>query len=63
MKASVKRQFDRRDFVKSIGAAAAGIGAAASLVTDETLEAITQNVKTASKPSELKITDCASRSS
>ena len=59
MKASVKRQFDRRDFVKSIGlgAAAAGIGAAASLVTDETLEAITQNVKTASKPSELKITD------
>src|SRR5215207_11533379 len=57
MKASVKRQFDRRDFVKSIGAAAAGIGAAASLVTDETLEAVTQNVRTASKPSELKITD------
>jgi L-alanine-DL-glutamate epimerase-like enolase superfamily enzyme len=60
MKASVKRQLDRRDFVKSIGAvgaAAAGMGAATSLVTDETLEAITQNVKTASKPSELKITD------
>ena len=57
MKASVKRQFDRRDFAKTIGAAAFGIGAAASLVTDDTLEAITQNVKTASKPSELKITD------
>lgn len=60
MKASVRRLFDRRDFVKSFGAAAAaGVGAAsaASLVTDETLEAITQNVRTASKPSELKITD------
>ena len=61
MKASVKRQLDRRDFVKSIGAAAAGIGAAASLVTDETLEAITQNVKTDSKPSELKITDLSAQ--
>jgi L-alanine-DL-glutamate epimerase-like enolase superfamily enzyme len=56
MKAAVKRLFDRRDFVKSFGAAAAGIGAT-SLVTHESLEAITQNVRTASKPSDLKITD------
>jgi len=65
MKASVTRLFDRREFVKSFSAASAGLGAAslgaagaaASLVTDESLEALTQNVKTASKPSELKITD------
>ena len=36
MKETVKRQFDRRDFVKSIGslgAAAAGMSTASSLVT------------------------------
>ncbi|MPZ19701.1 MAG: mandelate racemase/muconate lactonizing enzyme family protein [Luteitalea sp.] len=56
MKTSVSRLFDRRSFVKSFGVGAAGLGAA-SLVTDESLEAITQNVQTASKPSDLKITD------
>jgi L-alanine-DL-glutamate epimerase-like enolase superfamily enzyme len=58
MKPLVKKSMglDRRHFVRSFGAAAAGVGAA-SLVTNDDLEAITQNVRTASKPSELKITD------
>jgi L-alanine-DL-glutamate epimerase-like enolase superfamily enzyme len=56
MKPSVQRHFDRRTFFKSAGAAAAGVGAAA-LVSDTDLEAIRQNVKTASQPSKLQITD------
>jgi L-alanine-DL-glutamate epimerase-like enolase superfamily enzyme len=66
MKPSVARLFDRREFVKAFGAAAAGLGAASAgaapvsasgFVTNNDLDAITQNVRTASKPSELKITD------
>jgi L-alanine-DL-glutamate epimerase-like enolase superfamily enzyme len=56
MKPSVQRLVDRRHFFKSVGSAAAGVGAA-SLVTDDDLDAITQNVKTASQPSKLQITD------
>ncbi len=59
MKASVRRLMgrsaahSRRSFLKKagLGAAAAGFWA------DSTLEAITQNVNTRSKPSDLKITD------
>src|SRR5262245_58305458 len=71
MKPSVARLFDRREFVKRVGAAAAGLGAASAgaasvgaasvgasgFVTHDDLDAITQHVRTASKPSELKITD------
>jgi L-alanine-DL-glutamate epimerase-like enolase superfamily enzyme len=56
MKQSVQRHFDRRTFFKSVGTVAAGVGAA-GLVTDDDLDAITQNVKTASQPSKLQITD------
>jgi L-alanine-DL-glutamate epimerase-like enolase superfamily enzyme len=56
---AVSRLFDRRDFVRSVGtvAAAAGAVGAGAWVTDEHLEAVTQTVRTASKPSDLKITD------
>lgn len=56
MKAAVKRQWDRRSFFKSAGAA----GAAASafgLLGDSDLEAAVQNVNRNSIPSQLKITD------
>src|SRR5580704_8987297 len=39
------------------GVLAAGLGAAAAFWSDETLEALPQNTNTASRPSELKITD------
>ncbi|MFB3776587.1 MAG: mandelate racemase/muconate lactonizing enzyme family protein [Bryobacteraceae bacterium] len=52
MKQSVKNLVGRRSFFKS---AAAALGSA--FWADETLDAALQNVNTASKPSELKITD------
>jgi L-alanine-DL-glutamate epimerase-like enolase superfamily enzyme len=51
MKESLRNLVGRRSFFK----AAAGLGAA--FWADETLDAALQNVNTASKPSELKITD------
>jgi L-alanine-DL-glutamate epimerase-like enolase superfamily enzyme len=56
MKPTVQRHFDRRTFFKSMSAAVAG-AASTRLVTDDDLDAITQNVKTASQPSKLQITD------
>ncbi len=56
MKSSVSRLLDRRTFAKSFGAVAAGIGAA-GFVTNDDLDALTQHVRTASKPTDLKITD------
>jgi L-alanine-DL-glutamate epimerase-like enolase superfamily enzyme len=56
MKPSVRQLFDRRTFFKSAGAAAAGVSATAWATNDD-LDALTQNVKTASQPSDLKITD------
>ena len=52
MKNSVKKLLGRRSF---LGKAAGTLGAA--FWADETLEAALQNTKTASKPSDLKITD------
>ncbi len=53
MKAFLKRQLDRRSFVRN-----AGMGlAAAGFWADETLESAAQNVNTRSRPSDLKITD------
>ena len=52
IKNTVKNRLGRRSF---LGSAAAALGA--SFWADETLEAAMQNVPTASKPSELKITD------
>jgi len=52
MKESVKRMTGRRSFLKG---AAATVGA--GLWAGKSLEAATQSVRTASKPSELKITD------
>ena len=52
IKNTVKSRLGRRSF---LGSAAAALGA--SFWADETLEAAMQNVPTASKPSELKITD------
>ena len=56
MKASVRRQLDRRTFFKAAGAAAAG-ASAVGLVGDAELESAVQNVNRNSLPSELKITD------
>ncbi len=56
MKASVKRQLDRRTFFKSAGAAAAG-ASALGFLGDAELEGAVQNVNCNSIPSELKITD------
>ena len=56
MKASVKRQLDRRTFFKSAGAAAAG-ASAIGFLGDAELEGAVQNVNRNSIPSELKITD------
>ena len=56
MKASVKRQLDRRTFFKSAGAAAAG-ASALGILGDAELEGAVQNVNRNSIPSELKITD------
>ncbi len=55
MKSAVKRLFDRRNFLRSFGTAAAA--GAALAITDEALEAYPQNVQRNSKPSELRITD------
>ena len=52
MKESVKRLAGRRSFLKG---AAAAVGA--TFWADETLDAALQNTRTASKPSDLKITD------
>ena len=56
MKASVKRQLDRRTFFRSAGAAAAG-ASTFGLLGDADLEGAVQNVNRNSIPSELKITD------
>jgi L-alanine-DL-glutamate epimerase-like enolase superfamily enzyme len=56
MKASVQNLIGRRSFFKSLGGAAAGIGAA-GLLTDSDIEGAVQNVNRNSKPSQLKITD------
>jgi hypothetical protein len=56
MKASVKRQFDRRTFFKSASAAAAG-ASVLGVLGDAELEGAVQNVNRNSIPSELKITD------
>jgi L-alanine-DL-glutamate epimerase-like enolase superfamily enzyme len=57
MKPAVRRSLERRDFFRAATAGVAGAAFANSLVTDDDLDALTQNVRTASKPSELKITD------
>ncbi|HEU0004565.1 MAG TPA: mandelate racemase/muconate lactonizing enzyme family protein [Terriglobia bacterium] len=57
MKRSLKKVLDRRSFFKSSGTAAAGISLASFFNSSEDIEAATQNVNKASKPSELKITD------
>ena len=62
MKPAVRRALsargaDRRDFFRTATAGVAGAAFANSLVTHDDLDALTQNVRTASKPSELKITD------
>ncbi len=57
MKDSVKQQLARRDFFRTSSAAAVGAVFANSLVTHDDLDALTQNVKTASQPSKLQITD------
>src|SRR5262245_66251825 len=60
MKSSVQRliehQRDRRSFIKTFGAAAAGAGAA-SWLTDGDVEGAVKNVQRNSIPSQLKITD------
>ena len=56
MKAGVKRQLDRRTFIKSAGTAAAGASAIGFLGSDD-LEATVHNVNPNSIPSQLKITD------
>ena len=62
MKPAVRRALsargaERRDFFRTATAGVAGAAFANSLVTHDDLDALTQNVRTASKPSELKITD------
>ena len=57
MKPNLKKLLDRRSFFKSTGTAAAGISLASYFNSSEDVEAATQNVNKASKPSELKITD------
>lgn len=57
MKPAIKNSLDRRSFFKSTGTAAAGISLASFFNSREDVEAATQNVNKASKPSELKITD------
>ena len=57
MKPTLKKLLDRRSFFKSTGTAAAGISLASYFKSSEDVEAATQNVNKASKPSELKITD------
>jgi hypothetical protein len=56
MKASVKRQLDRRTFFRSAGAAAVG-ASAIGVLGDTDLEGAVQNVNRNSIPSDLKITD------
>jgi L-alanine-DL-glutamate epimerase-like enolase superfamily enzyme len=56
-KPTLKKLPDRRSFFKSTGAAAAGISLASYFRSSEDVEAATQNVNKASRPSELKITD------
>jgi hypothetical protein len=56
MKPATRRALERRDFFRAT-AGVAGAAFANSLVTHDDLDALTQNVRTASKPSELKITD------
>ncbi|HEY8549847.1 MAG TPA: mandelate racemase/muconate lactonizing enzyme family protein [Vicinamibacterales bacterium] len=57
MKESVRQQLARRDFFRTASAGVVGAAFANSLVTHDDLDAITQNVRTASQPSQLKITD------
>ena len=57
MKPTLKNLLDRRSFFKSTGKGAAGISLASYFNSSEDVEAATQNVNKASKPSELKITD------
>ncbi len=57
MKSSSKKLFDRRSFFQSAGVAAAGMSLANFFISEEDIEAATQNVNKNSRPSELKITD------
>ena len=57
MKPHLTKLLDRRSFFKSTGTAAAGVSLASYFNSNEDVEAATQNVNKASKPSELKITD------
>src|SRR5258706_6263846 len=57
MKPSLQKLLDRRSFFKSTSTTAAGISLASCFNSSEDVEAATQNVIKASKPSELKITD------
>src|SRR5512134_682456 len=57
IKPSLTKVLDRRSFFKSSGTAAAGISLASFFKSSEDVEAATQNINKASKPSELKITD------
>src|SRR5689334_2565811 len=59
MKHPSKKLLNRRSFFRGAGGAAAAT-AASTFWAEETLDAATQNVNTASKPSELKITDIRS---
>ena len=57
MKPSVQQHLDRRTFFRTATAGVAGAAFANSLVTHDDLDALTQNVRTASQPSALQITD------
>ena len=57
MKPSVQRHLDRRTFLQVAPAPPPLASAPQGLVTNDDLEAIRQNVKTASQPSKLQITD------
>jgi L-alanine-DL-glutamate epimerase-like enolase superfamily enzyme len=57
IKPTLEKLLDRRSFFKSTGTAAAGISLAGYFRSSEDVEAATQNINKASKPSELKITD------
>src|SRR5512134_3880914 len=57
MRPSLRQLLDRRSFFKSTSTAAAGISLAQFFNSSDDVEAATQNVNKASKPSDLKITD------
>jgi len=51
MKPAIRRAVERRDFIRNATAGVVGAAFANSLVTHDDLDALTQNVRTASKPS------------